>query len=128
MQVFSNFCNSPKIFPVYLLKKNVEFPLWLGGLRNSLVSVRVRVQSLASLSGVRIPPCRKLRHRSQMQLRSGVAVAVVQACTCSSILTPGLETSICHRCSSEKKKNVYVSGLMQFRPVLFMGQLHSLSF
>ena len=38
-----------------------------------IVSVRMRVQSLASLSRLRIQCCFKLRHRSQMQLRSGVA-------------------------------------------------------
>ena len=41
-----------------------------------LVSMRLRVPSLASLSGLRIRHCHELQHRSQMQLRSGVAVAV----------------------------------------------------
>ena len=39
-----------------------------------------------------------------MQLRSGVAVAVVWASSCSSNSTPGLGISICHRCSREKRK------------------------
>ena len=55
----------------------MEFPLRLGRLRPRLVSMRMRVQSLASLSGLRIWSCRELQRRSQMQLRSGVAVAVV---------------------------------------------------
>ena len=38
-------------------------------------------------------------------LRPCVAVAVVQAGSCSSDLTPSLGTSICHRCSSKKQKN-----------------------
>ena len=42
-----------------------------------LVSMRVQVRSLASLSGLRIWHCHEVRCRSQAQLRSGVAVAVV---------------------------------------------------
>ena len=41
------------------------------------LSMRMQVQSLALLSGLRIWLCHKLQHRSQMQLRSCVAVAVV---------------------------------------------------
>ena len=37
-----------------------EFSLWLSGLRIPLVSKRMRVQSLASLSGLRIWRCWKL--------------------------------------------------------------------
>ena len=44
-----------------------------------LVSVRMRVRSLASLHGCRIWHCRKLWHRLQMCLGSSVAVAVAQA-------------------------------------------------
>ena len=61
-----------------------EFPLWLRGLRAQLVSVRTQVQSLASFSGLRIWRCHELWCRLQTQLRSGVAVAVVQAGSCSS--------------------------------------------
>ena len=53
------------------------FQLWLSGLRTRLVSMRMQVGSPASLSGLRIQHCHELRHRSQVQLRSGVAVAVV---------------------------------------------------
>ena len=42
-----------------------------------LATVRLRVQSLASLSGLRIRRCRELWCMSQTQLSSGVAVAVV---------------------------------------------------
>ena len=38
-----------------------------------------------------------------MQLRSGVAVAVVQAHSYSSNMTPSLGTSICSRCGPKKK-------------------------
>ena len=41
--------------------------------------------------------CHELWYRSETWLGSGVAVAVVQAGTCSSDLTPSLGTSICHR-------------------------------
>ena len=37
---------------------------------------RFRVQSLASLSGLRIQRCRELWCRSQMQLRSGIAMVL----------------------------------------------------
>ena len=39
-----------------------------------------------------------------MQLRSGVAVTMAVASSCSSDLTPSLGTSICHRCSPKKTK------------------------
>ena len=39
-----------------------------------------------------------------MQLRPSIAVAVVQAGSCSSNLTPSLGTSICPRCSPKKQK------------------------
>ena len=42
-----------------------------------LGTVRLRVQSLASLSGLRARRCRELWCRSQPRLGSGVAVAVV---------------------------------------------------
>ena len=49
--------------------------LWLSG--NKLVSMRIQVRSLALLSGLKIWCCHALWCRSQMQLRSGVAVAVM---------------------------------------------------
>ena len=61
--------------------------MWLSGLDPDIVSVRMQVQSLVSLNGLRI------WHRSQMQLRRGVAVAAVQAGSCSSDLTPGPHTA-----------------------------------
>ena len=50
--------------------------MWLSRLRTLLVSMRMRIQSLASLSGLRIRRCSKLQYRWQMWLRSGIAVAV----------------------------------------------------
>ena len=53
-----------------------EFPLWLSGLRTWLVSMRMQVPSLASLNGLRIQRCRKLRHGSQIWLGSSVSVGM----------------------------------------------------
>ena len=53
---------------------------------------------------VKDPHCHEMWYRSQMQLRSGVAVAVVQAGGYSSDATPGLGTSICSRYSPKKTK------------------------
>ena len=55
----------------------LEFPLWLSGLRTQLVSMRTKVWSLASISGLRIRRCHELWCRWQTQVRSGIAVAVV---------------------------------------------------
>ena len=46
------------------------------GVMNPLVSMKIWVQSLALLSGLRIWPCCEMWCRSQMRLRSGVAVAM----------------------------------------------------
>ena len=64
-----------------------------------LVSMTMRVQSLASLSGLEIWHCRELWYRLQTRLRSCVAVAVVQAGSC---ISP--KTSICHGYGPKKKK------------------------
>ena len=65
------------------------------GLAVTNLTTRMQVQSLASLSGLRIQCCSELRCRLQMRLESHIAVAVVQASGYSSDLTPGLGTSIC---------------------------------
>ena len=55
---------SPK-GPTESIRKNFrEFPLWLSKLRTRLVSTRMQVQSLASLSRLSIRPCRQLWCRS----------------------------------------------------------------
>ena len=58
------------------------------------------------ISGLRIWHCHELWCRSQMWLRSGIAVAlaVVQADSCSSDLNPSLGTSISCGCGPKKKK------------------------
>ena len=67
-----------------------------------LGTMRLRVQSLASLSGLRIQCCCELCCRSQMWLGSHVAVAVASGYR--SDWTPSLGTSICQECGPEKKK------------------------
>ena len=62
--------------------------------------MRLRVRSLAPLSGLRIQHCHELWCRSQ----TGIAVAVVQAGSYSSVLTPSLGTSRCYQCSPKKTK------------------------
>ena len=58
----------------------------------------------ASLRGLRIWHCRALWCRSQARLGSRVAVAVVEAGSCSSNKTPRLGTSICCGYSPRKDK------------------------
>ena len=55
----------------YLLRVSVEARQY----RTQLVSMRMLVQSLASLSELRVQHCCELWCRSQMRLRSQVAVA-----------------------------------------------------
>ena len=60
----------------FLLKKCLEFPLWLSKLRSQLICMRVWVWFLALLSRLRIRRRYKLQCRSQMQLGSFVSVAL----------------------------------------------------
>ena len=64
--------------------------------------MRTWVRSLASLSGFQ--HFHELWCRSQTQLGSCMAVAVVQAGSCSSDSTPSLGTSVCHGCGPKKIK------------------------
>ena len=66
--------------------------------------MRMQVGSLTSLSGLRIQHCLELQCNSQMQLASDVAVAVAQAGSCSSNLTPSLGASMCCTFSPGKIK------------------------
>ena len=56
-------------------KVKSEFPLWLSRLRT--LSMRMQDPSLTLLSGLRIQHCHKLQHSSQMQLKSGIPMAVM---------------------------------------------------
>ena len=69
-----------------------------------LSSIRMCVQSVALLSGLRIWRCHKLWCRSQMRLGSDVAAVAAEAGSCSSDLTPSMGTSIGHKCSPKNEK------------------------
>ena len=77
-----------------------EEPLLYAGLKeNKKEGV---LEFLLWLSGLRIQHCCKLQHRSQVQPRSSIAVAIAWACGSDS--TPSAGISICRRCSHKKKK------------------------
>ena len=76
-------------------------PQWLTNLTSIM---RMQVQYLASLSGLRIQCYHEVWCSLQPWLGSHVAVAVVQASSYSSDMTPSLGTSKCHGCSPKKTK------------------------
>ena len=102
----------------------MEFPVWLNRLRTRLVSIRIQVWSLASLSGLRIWCCHKLWRGLQMRLGSGIAVWGL-GLSCSFNSTPSLGTLICHRCGPKKKKKI-ISRLKQ-RGILRMYSMPGFS-
>ena len=67
------------------------------------IFLRMRVQSLALLSGLRVQHCHKMHCRLQMWLGSGIAVAMVLVSSCSSESNPSLGTFICHGYGHKKK-------------------------
>ena len=81
-------------------RKEIGVLLWLSGLRTPLISMRMCVQSLALLSGLRIHHC----HRSSVQLGSGVAMAVAKASTYGLDSTPSLGPSLYHGYSPKETK------------------------
>ena len=72
--------------------------------QTQLVSMRMRVPSLASISRSGIWHCCALWCRFQIWLRTLVAVAVVWASSSNSNLTSRLGTSICRGCGPKKTK------------------------
>ena len=72
-------------------------------------SIREDASSIPGpLGGLRIR-----RYRDPwLRLRSGVAVAAVEAGSCSSNSAPGLGTSMCHRRGCKKKKIRFVTSNM----------------
>ena len=81
-----------KLLDFYKISFYSGVPIVAQQLRIWLVSTRMWVQSLVSLSGLRIRHYHELWFRSQMRLRSHVAVPVAVAASCSSYSTPGLWT------------------------------------
>ena len=67
----------------------------------NLTRIHENASLMALLNGLRIwgiAMSRGIGHRSQVQFRSGIVVAVAQASSHSSNLTPNLATSICYGC------------------------------
>ena len=62
---------------ILLRKQNIGVPIVVQWKRIQLGTMRLQVRSLASLGGLKIWHCCELLYRSQTQLRSDVAVAVV---------------------------------------------------
>ena len=88
---------------VGLRQLNEEFPFVAQWEKTRLASIRTWARAMASFSGLRICYCHELRCMWQTCLESGDSAAEVWASCCSSDWTPGLGTSICHRCSPKKK-------------------------
>ena len=68
--------------------------------------MKLRVGSLALLSGLKIWHCQELWHRLQTRLGSHVAVALAKAGSYGSDSTPSLGTSICHGRAPGKGKKM----------------------
>ena len=60
----------------------------------------------ASFSRIRIRGCPELCCRSQMQLGSHIALAMAEACSCRSDVTPSLGTSIGSTCVPQRRKQL----------------------
>ena len=86
------------------MEKNIGIPIVVQRKWIQLVSTRMQFGSLALLHGSAIWGCCEMWCRSQTQLGSCIAVAMVQAGSWSSDLTPTLATSICHGCGPKKKQ------------------------
>ena len=90
-----------KLGKLYLtLKSPMEFVLWPSRLRIQLASMRMRIRSLA----LWVKDLVLLWAVAQVTDAAwiGIAVAVAQACNCSSNATPSLGTSICCRCGPKQ--------------------------
>ena len=82
---------------------NAAVPIMAQPKQILLVSMRTHVRSLALLGGLRFQHC--CERWLQTWLGSCISVAVVQASSYSSDLTPSLGTSICCKCGPKKTKN-----------------------
>ena len=69
-----------------------------------LGTMRLWVRSVAKISGLRIGHCHELWCRLQTWLRTGIAVALAVAGSCSSDSTPSPGTSLCWGCGPQNKK------------------------
>ena len=82
-----------------------SIPIVAQRLTNLMVSMRMRVQSLVSLSGLGIRHCRELWCGPQVGLGSCTAVAMAWAGSCSSDSTLSLGTSMCRGCGPKMTKD-----------------------
>ena len=80
-----------------------------------LESMRTQIQFLALLGGLRIWHSCELWYRSQMQLRSCIAVAVVWVSSCSSDSVPSLGTSMSWVQPLKKKKRKLRHAFLPFQ-------------
>ena len=92
------------ILSVLWLKEQYRIPDVAQWKQIWLASMRIQVWCMDSLTGSGIRRCHELWCNSQTRLGSCVVVAVVQASSWGSDLTPSLETSICCGCGAKKKK------------------------
>ena len=111
----------------FMLLKSINKEFWSShsgsvGYEPNIFSVRMQVQSLASLDGLSIQSFCKLQCKSKMWLLFGVPcttccsyLVVAQACSCSSnsTLTPG--TSICCMWGFKKKSRFCKESTWQVR-------------
>ena len=95
------------IYHLYVESKIKHRSSHHGSVEMILTSIHkdVGCPSLALLRYLRIQCCHELWCRSKMQLGSCIALAVVEACSCSSDSTPSLETSICHDAALKRQIN-----------------------
>ena len=94
-----------------LIKSLFGVPVMAQQKRIPLRTMRLRVLSLASLSGLKIWRCHELWRRSQTQLGSGVAVALARAATTAPIRPlawepPCATCAALERQKTKKKKKV----------------------
>ena len=92
--------------------------IWLG-------TMRLRVQSLVLLSGLRIWHCQELWCRLRTRLGPGVAVSVAEPSSYSSDLTSSLGTSTCCKCGAKKqekkkRKSGFFHSTLVFSLILFL--------
>ena len=83
---------------LYLKFFKIGVPVLVQQWQGQLLSMRMRVWSLALLSGSKIRGCCELWCRSQTLLGSRIAMAVV---------TPGLGTSTWHGCGPKETKKIF---------------------
>ena len=84
-----------------------------------LGTTRLRVGSLASLSGLGIWCCRELWYRLQMQLRSHIAVALVQPLAWEHPYATGEALKSKNKHKNKKEKKIYLKDCFTKR---FFGQ------